>query len=137
MVELTPSFELEIKALDDDHQALIDLANRIAATLDGGDGRIEDSPGLVADFVKLTKQHFAREEALLTKAGYPNVKKHHDHHRSLYGKMDHLLEFAGMAAENPMARDSLKKELRYFLLDDVITSDMEFKDFIKDNQPPS
>ena len=137
MVESTPSFELEIKALDDDHQALIDLANRISATLDGGDGRIEDSPGLVADFVKLTKQHFAREEALLTKAGYPNVKKHHDHHRSLYGKMDHLLEFAGMAAENPMARDSLKKELRYFLLDDVITSDMEFKDFVKGHQPPS
>jgi len=137
MVEMTPSFELEIKTLDDDHQALIDLANRVTETLEGNEDRIGECQQLLAEFVKLTKQHFAREEALLTKAGYPNVQKHHDHHRSLYGKMDHMLEFAGMAAENPLARESLKKELRYFLLDDVITSDMEFKDYVKDHQPPS
>ena len=27
--------------------------------------------------------------------------------------------------------ESLKKELMYFIMDDVITSDMEFKDFMK------
>jgi len=136
MVKMTPSFELEIKALDDDHQALMDLANRIIEILDGSTVEAADCQPLVAEFVKLSKQHFAREEVLLTKSGYPNVEKHHDHHRSLYGKMDHMIEFAAMAAENPLARDSLKKELRYFLLDDVITADMEFKDYVKDHQPP-
>ncbi len=133
MVEMTASFELEIQALDDDHRALMELANRITDALDNEAAATCES--LVADFVKLTKQHFGREEALLTKAGYPKVKKHHDHHRSLYGKMDHMLEFAAMAVENPLARESLKKELNYFVLDDVITADMEFKDFIHDHPP--
>ena len=67
----------------------------------------------------------------MTKAGYPNVKKHHEHHTSLTDKMNHMLEFSTVAADNPIAGESLKKELMYFLMDDVITSDMEFKDFVK------
>jgi hypothetical protein len=46
--------------------------------------------------------------------------------------MDHLLEFASAAEENEMARESLRKELVFFLMDDVITTDMDFKNFIKD-----
>jgi len=133
MVKMTPSFELEIKALDEDHQALMDLANRITDALESD--HAGDCVPLVGDFVKLAKQHFAREEALLSRSGYPRTGKHHDHHRSLYGKMDHLIEFASSAVENPLARDSLKKELTYFILDDVITADMEFKDFVRDNAP--
>jgi len=36
-----------------------------------------------------------------------------------------------MAGINQLARESLRKELVYFLMDDVITKDMEFKRFIK------
>ena len=46
--------------------------------------------------------------------------------------MDHMLEFARVAGENPMAQERLRKELVYFLLDDVITTDMDFKTFIKE-----
>jgi hypothetical protein len=31
-----------------------------------------------------------------------------------------------------LARDSLRKELVFFLMDDVITTDMDFKNFIKE-----
>ena len=44
--------------------------------------------------------------------------------------MEHLLEFARMAEENELARESLKKELVFFVLDDVITADMDFKAFV-------
>ena len=129
MVEMTSSFELEIKALDEDHKNLIRLANKISSDIDQNKGA--ECAVLVPQFVKLSKQHFAREEALLAKTGYPNVKKHHEHHAGLNGKMDHMLEFSEVAASNPIAGESLKKELMYFLMDDVITSDMEFKDFVK------
>ena len=129
MVEMTSSFELEIEALDEDHKNLIGLANEISSDIDQNKGK--ECALLVPQFVKLSKQHFAREEALLVKAGYPHVKKHHEHHASLNDKMDHMLEFALVAAGNPIAGESLKKELMYFLMDDVITSDMEFKDFVK------
>lgn len=130
MVELSPSFLLDYEALDRDHQRLADIVNQIVKAID--DDEAEKCEGLSLDFVKTAKTHFASEEAFLVKVGYPNVKKHQDHHKSLYTKMDHILEFAKMAGVNPMARESLRKELVYFLMDDVITRDMEFKTFIEE-----
>lgn len=129
MVELTPSFLLEYETLDKDHQQLADIVNLVVKALD--DDEAEKCEDLVAGFVKSAKAHFAKEEALLAKAGYPNVKKHQEHHKSLNTQMEHLLEFAKMAGENEMARDSLRKELVFFLMDDVITTDMDFKAFIE------
>ncbi len=130
MVELTPSFLLDYESLDRDHQRLADIVNQIVQSID--DDEAEKCEGLVSDFVKSSKEHFSNEEALLVKVGYPDVKKHQDHHKSLNTKMDHMIEFAKMAGENQMARDSLRKELVFFLMDDVITMDMDFKNFIEE-----
>ncbi len=130
MVELSPSFMLDYESLDQEHQRLADIVNQIVEAIDNNEAaRCE---GFMADFVASAKEHFANEEALLVKVGYPNVKKHQDHHKSLNTKMDHMLEFAKMAGENQIARDSLRKELVYFLMDDVITTDMDFKNFIEE-----
>jgi len=134
MVELTSSFLLESDALDEDHQKLADMVNQITQALD--DGRAEECEALVSKFIRSTKAHFGREEALLIKAGYPNVKSHQDHHKGLNIKMEHMLEFAKMAGENEMAGESLRKELVFFLMDDVITTDMEFKNFIEQKATP-
>ena len=134
MVELTPSFKLEFEALDKDHQKLADIVGQIVTAIDNDEA--EKCQDLVTNFVQSAKSHFAREEAFLIKAGYPNVGKHQEHHRGLNSKMDHLIEFANMAGENEMARDSLRKELVFFLMDDVITTDMEFKNFIEEAAKP-
>jgi len=130
MVELTSPFKLDYEDLDQDHQRLADIVNLIVAAIDADEG--EKCEDLVNDFVKSAKGHFAREEALLTKAGFPNVARHHAHHQSLNTKMEHLVEFAKNAADNQLARDSLRKELVFFLMDDVITADMDFKTFFEE-----
>ncbi|MEE8351493.1 MAG: hemerythrin family protein [Rhodospirillales bacterium] len=129
-MKLSPSFMLEVDTLDEEHQVLADLVGEITQAID--DGELGKCKALVSDFVKSAKDHFASEEALLVKAGYPNIKKHQDHHKSLNTKMDHLLEFANAVEENELARDSLRRELTFFLMDDVITTDMEFKSFIEE-----
>ena len=128
MVELTPAFLLEYEALDRDHQRLADLVNQVVKAID--DDEAEKCADLVIDLVNSAKSHFAREEALLVKIGYPNVEKHQAHHRNLSTKMDHMIEFAKMAGENQLARDSLRKELVFVLMDDIITTDLDFKNFI-------
>ncbi len=130
MVELTPSFLLDYESLDREHQRLADIVNQIVQSIE--DGKAEKCEGLVYDLVKSSKEHFSNEEALLVKVGYPDVTKHQDHHKSLNTKMDHMIEFAKMAAENQMARDRLRTELMFFLMDDVITTDMDFKNFIEE-----
>ncbi len=134
MVELTPAFLLEYEALDRDHQRLADIVNQVVKAID--DDEAEKCADLVIDLVNSAKSHFAREEALLVKIGYPNVEKHRDHHRNLSTKMDHMIEFAKMAGENQLARDSLRKELVFVLMDDIITTDMDFKNFVAEKANP-
>lgn len=130
MVELTNTFVIECEELDKDHQCLIDMVNDISQRID--DGNTGDCKSRVLELINFAKGHFSREEQLLTKVGYPDVGKHRKHHRQLDRKMEHILEFAGQVAVNEMAGESLKKELVYFVMDDVITTDMDFKDFIAD-----
>ncbi|MBF0280714.1 MAG: hemerythrin domain-containing protein [SAR324 cluster bacterium] len=129
MVELSKSFELEIETLDNDHKELVTMANEISALLDQGNSG--DCKDRLAQFIRFAKAHFSREERLLLKVGYPNVEKHHRHHKELDLKMEHMLEFAESAGLNEQARESLKKELVFFIMDDVITTDLDFKDFVK------
>ena len=128
MVELSQSFKLECELLDQDHRRLFDMVNEIVKEIE--EGNAAACKTMVPAFLDQAKRHFDREEAFLAKVGYPDLEKHHDHHHGLDEKMEHLLEFARMAEENELARESLKKELVFFVLDDVITADMDFKAFV-------
>ena len=132
MVELTSSFELDVEQLDEDHRSLVEKVNRIVEEIDNGNLTICKS--LVSDFVKSTMQHFSREENLLAKAEYPEIQEHSKHHRDLYERMDHILEFAEMASETDAARESLKKELVFFIMDDIINEDLKFKSFLREKR---
>lgn len=130
MVEITRSFEIEVEMIDSDHRRLVDIVNEITQAID--DNRPEECARLVPDFVEFSKQHFAREEKLLTKYDYPQAEKHHQHHAGLDDKMSTMLNLAGRVVESPQARDALRKELFFFLMDDIINEDMDFKSFLVD-----
>jgi hemerythrin-like metal-binding protein len=132
VLKLSETFMLECEELDKDHNRLVEMANGISSLIDSG--KCEGCEAKVLEFINFAKNHFGREEQLLAKAGYPDVAKHREHHRTLYEKMDHLVQFAGKAAVNEMARESLKKELVFFVMDDVITTDLDFKAFINESQ---
>ncbi len=130
MVELSPSFELEYQPIDNDHRRLVEMANEITRALD--DGRTEEPARLVPDFVDFAKKHFRREEAFLEKIGYPQLQKHYHHHRELNAKMDTMVRLSETARDSEVARESLSKELVFFLMDDIINADLDFKSFLAD-----
>lgn len=132
MAELSKSFEMECEILDRDHKELMQQIDKIVAAIDGEDG--ERCANLTPVMIKFAKQHFSREEALLTKVGYPDVAKHVAHHLNLDHKMETILELAAMADENPLAGEKLKSALKFFLADDIIDADLDFKTFVKDRE---
>ena len=132
MVELTETFVLECAELDKDHKRLVEMVNDITDDIDkGATGNCNSK---VLNFVNFAKEHFSREEKLLKKNGYPEAAKHHKHHQTLIAKMEHIQEFAASAETNQQACVSLKRELVYFLMDDLITTDMDFKGHIESGQ---
>jgi len=130
MVELSETFQLECDELDKDHQKLVDMVNEIVSILEGEQPL--SCKEKVREFVNFAKAHFSREERLLSRMNYPDVAKHCKHHRQLGEKMEHMVEFTDSVGDNEMARESLKRELVFFVMDDVITTDLEFKSFIGD-----
>ncbi len=130
MVELGSSFVLDYKPIDNDHRRLIEIINHVLAAIDAG--KPEECETLVPDFIEFAKAHFKREEAFLKKVGYPNLRHHYDHHRALDGKMEEMLRLSNSAGESQLARESLRRELVYFLMDDVINADLDFKSFLAD-----
>ena len=131
MVELSQSFDMECDILDRDHQDLLKRVNVIIAAIE--EDRAEECATLTPNLIKFAKQHFAREEALLVKIGYPDVEKHADHHHDLDHKMETILELAAAAGTNHLAGEKLKSELTFFLMDDIINADLDFKAYVKDN----
>jgi len=130
MVELSSSFELEYKPIDSDHRRLVDMANSVIKAID--EGRPEECADLVPKFVEFAKTHFLREERFLEKVGYPEMQNHHEHHRNLNTKMEKILQLSRSAEESKLAQDDLRSELVFFLMDDVINADLDFKSFLAD-----
>ena len=85
MVQLSETFLMESQSLDKDHQKLVEMVNEITQMLDRDE--TENCKTKVVDFIKFVKSHFAREEQLLNKVGYPNVEKHQKHHNKVYNQM--------------------------------------------------
>jgi len=119
---------LECEELDRDHKRLVEMVNDITEDIEKGE--TENCNSKVLNFVNFAIGHFSREEKMLKKAGYPDLEKHHEHHKRLIPKMEHIQEFAASVKTNEIARSSLKKELVFFLMDDLITSDLDFKTYI-------
>ena len=128
MVELSSTFVLECEELDKDHKRLVEMVNGIVDDIDKG--KTNNCLVRVKDFVDCAKEHFYKEEQFLDKNGYPEAVTHHEHHQTLIDKMANIQEFAASVETNEMARVSLKRELIYFLMDDLITTDMDFKSYI-------
>jgi hemerythrin len=75
----TDKLSVGVKVSDDDHKRLIDLVNRLDDGMRTGQGK--EVVGKVLDeLVRYTKFHFAREEQMFAKTGYPAAvhKKEHD-----------------------------------------------------------
>jgi len=128
MVEISSTFELKYAPIDDDHKHLADIVTEIVDALDAE--KLSDSADLVRKFVETTRTHFQDEEALLASHNYPHLDKHNAHHATLVQKLETLQDMGDKVVDHPQAADSLRKELIYFLMDDIINEDLNFKNFI-------
>ncbi len=83
------AFECGQEDIDRDHRALFALANDLLSGIvaDRDFGRLTES---VQSLLGKAKEHFLREEAVLTSVGYPRTAQHAAMHRQLTEKAAHL-----------------------------------------------
>ena len=84
-----PDYSVNIKTIDDQHQELVNILNRlfVAVSKREGDKAIA---GILDALTSYTKTHFALEERLMREAKYKDLIPHMEEHRKLIAQLDGL-----------------------------------------------
>ena len=75
-------YSVGVKKIDEQHTALVGTLNELhAAMLKGQAASVTGN--LLRKLVEYTRNHFAAEEALMSRTGYPGLESHRTHHHEL------------------------------------------------------
>lgn len=78
----TPDMATGIRAIDNDHRMLIDIANSLADDVAKGGG-VEHLGASLEALIRYVEEHFAREEKIITDCAYENLAQHMREHQNL------------------------------------------------------
>lgn len=119
--------------IDGDHRKLVDLVNVLFESLqsEAGDGRM---PEAMHDLIAFAGEHFAREEAVMTRIEYVAARAHRAEHTKLLKQLVELKAMldAGGKINSPAVADFLGAWLR----NHILTTDMKLAATLR-QQPDS
>lgn len=127
-VEWTPFLSVGNGRIDDDHQRLIGILNRLA------DPEARRQRAFVAaaveEMVRYTGEHFAREEELMAAIRYPLLTEHRQRHRELTAR---VLAWRTRVAErwHPWHGGTFFAVLAHWLVTHILDDDRMIADFCR------
>lgn len=85
------SLSVGVKTLDEQHKGLVQTLNELHAAMMRGDAKGATGP-LLDKLVRYTREHFAAEEALMSRAQYPSTSQHRTRHRDLTRQVEDYVQ---------------------------------------------
>lgn len=89
-MEWDTQFETGIPQVDAEHRSLVDTVNRLHDAMKQGRAKAEVA-GILDFLADYTGQHFAHEETLMQRHGYPGYPRHKEIHDKLVGQVTGLI----------------------------------------------
>ncbi len=123
------TFELGIPSVDADHRHLLNIMKQIETAANAA--KFETCKDLLDELVVASKNHFAREEALLEETGYPNAAIHKDYHARLLSRAQSVKDVCKEIGTRENLKDCCH-EMFEFLIDDIVKGDVNFKSFLEE-----
>lgn len=126
----TPDLAIGNEMIDDDHQAIFEIANRLQAEIASRlSAEEQDEPQLsivgevLVELIEHTGGHFMREEALMQSIGFPWYEEHKLQHKMLMNKVNDLhREF--MRGRNDVSLEVAEFVLKW-MIPHIMHADME------------
>jgi len=110
-----------IEDIDEDHQKLIKQLNNLLAACFAGQGPVVLGKTL-CEMQKYTREHFANEEDIMHKAGYPGLQEHRELHAELISELDDLIEAFEVGASHDLSNKTMQF-LEDWLLHHILIED--------------
>ncbi|MBF0124502.1 MAG: bacteriohemerythrin, partial [Magnetococcales bacterium] len=125
------SLSVDVPSLDQDHQRLIDITNRLHRLMkEGGDNR---SIGLLLqELIDFTRTHFAREEDSMRACSYPDIDKQIEQHRALVKALDDM-KSRFEQGDFALAIDLINLS-KTWLVSHIMNFDMKYKPYMHEKQ---
>ena len=124
-------FSVGNAAIDADHQGLFALI----AELHAADPAQIDLTEIISRLEAYTAGHFAREEELMKKVGYPDFDAHVEEHEAFVEWVQTVKRTYRLAVESPFhISDTVNKHLADWLVSHIMKEDMKYRDFIAINK---
>lgn len=87
----SPDYSVNIKTIDNQHQELVSILNRLFVAVSMREGS-EIVGDILTALKNYTKTHFALEERLMQQANYADLEAHKAEHRKLIEQLDALIQ---------------------------------------------
>jgi hemerythrin len=85
----SPEYSVNIKTIDNQHQELVNMLNRLFVAVAQREGN-QVIGGILEALRSYTKTHFSLEERLMEQAQYPDLEAHKREHQKLIEQLDQL-----------------------------------------------
>lgn len=125
----TEDFSVGVALLDEQHQRIVSLINKIIA-YHGQDIEEEVIEEALKTMNAYAKEHFRTEEGLLLEHAYPDYKAHAEQHKA-YVKKTFLL-----STENLLESETTPQKLKEYLIawwkEHILVCDMKYKSFFEE-----
>lgn len=121
-------YSVGVEALDFDHKLLFSLINQLDDAIDDHQNAevVGSVLGVLAEY---TRFHFAREEMLMAKGGYPDLTKHHKGHDALTLRVGELK--TRFAARDVGAATATRDFLAEWLTQHILREDLAYRDYVR------
>jgi len=121
-------YNVNVKGLDEQHQELVDILNRLFVAVSRQEGK-KAIIGTLDALLKYAEKHFALEEYLMQQANYSNIEVHKAEHRKLIEHLDQLCDKHSLE-EKPIYFEMLNF-LKSWFKDHILGVDMQYSEFLQ------
>jgi len=128
LFEWTDKFSVGVRQLDKQHQKLFFLINGMYESMSKGEGK-KAVERVIENLLEYTQTHFAEEEGLMEKHGYPEYPSHRQEHLELIAR---VMQFQKDFLDgNAFLSVQILNFLRDWLSNHIMKTDMKYSAFFK------
>jgi hemerythrin len=128
LFEWNQTYSVHIAAMDQQHKQLFNVVNQIYEAMRGGEGD-QVIQEVLMKLSGYTLKHFADEEAMMRKAGFPHLDAHLAQHKSLVDKVAQMTR--DVKGGKKIATVSLATFLKDWLVTHIQKEDRQYGLYIQ------
>jgi hemerythrin len=119
---------VSVDILDEDHKRLVEMMNELYDAIQNGHSK-DVAINIFDRLTDYTHYHFAHEEALFARTGYPEAARHKQEHDAMVARVDDLRErlHDGMV---PSLSLEVMNDLKDWLFDHEMTWDRRYAPYL-------